>query len=196
VPLYVGSSLEDIRVTGELSVPADTVAPTVTITPDPAQPDGDRGWYVSPVTLAFAATDDQDAAPVVEVSVNGGEFSVQDGPLVLEADGVYTVTARARDAAGNVSEPVTVEIRLDRTPPTVTAERTRLRLLIAISASDQVSGVASIQYRYRLTVGERDITTPWRRYVSPVLALPNARLVLEYRATDNAGNVSAVSTFP
>ena len=196
VPLFVGSSSSDIRATGELLVTSDTTAPSVDITPDPATPNGTQGWYTRPVRLTFAATDDQDPAPVIEVSVNGGEFAVQDGPLVLEDDGVYTIAARATDAAGNVSGVTTVEIKLDRTDPVVSAQRTRWWFLVQITAADEVSGVASIQFRYVIERGRRDYTTPWYDTGGqPVFNVPGRRVDLQYRAIDNAGNVSDIGTF-
>ncbi|SIT83478.1 glycoside hydrolase family 3 C-terminal domain-containing protein [Microbacterium sp. RU33B] len=195
VPLHVGSSSADIRATGTITVEEpDVTAPTLTVTADPATPNGDNGWYTAPVTLTFTAADETDPAPVVEVSINGGEFAVQDGPLTLDQDGVYTVTARATDAAGNVSEPVTTEVKIDGTAPTVTAERSRLRVFATLTATDETSGVASIEYRYSIRVGNRTVTTPWRTYRGPVLAAGGSRIAFQYRATDNAGNVSETGT--
>ncbi len=193
VPLSIGSSSADIRVEGTITVPpSDTQAPTLAVTSDPASPNGQNGWYTSPVTLAFAATDETDPAPRVEVSVNGAEFAAHDGPLVLDQDGTYTVAARAVDAAGNTSEVVTTQLKIDRTAPTASAERGRFRLLVTLTATDETSGVARIEYRYRLRVGNQTVTTPWRTTGGTVVAGSSSRLVLEYRATDNAGNVSTV----
>ncbi|MGC5224457.1 glycoside hydrolase family 3 C-terminal domain-containing protein [Micromonospora sp. DT81.3] len=193
VPLQVGSSSADIRATGTITVAEpDVTVPTLTVTADPAAPNGANGWYTDPVSLTFTATDETDPAPVVKVSVNGGEFAAQDGPLVLDADGVYTVTARATDAAGNVSEPVTTEVSIDQTAPTVNAERSRLRVFATLTATDETSGVASLEYRYRVRIGDRTTTTAWRSYEGPVISASGSRTALQFRATDNAGNVSEI----
>lgn len=194
VPLFVGSSSADIRATGTITVEQpDVTPPTLTVAADPATSNGANGWYTDPVTLTFTATDDTAAAPVVEVSVNGGDFRIQDGPLVLNEDGSYAVAARATDPAGNVSETIVTEVKIDQTAPTVTAERNRLRLFATLSATDATSGVASIEYRYVLRISDQTVTTSWRTYRGAVLA-GSSRSVLEYRATDVAGNVSPTGT--
>lgn len=189
VPLLVGSSSADIRATGTLNVVEDTEAPTVTITADPGEPNGDNGWYNTPVSLTFTAEDAQDATPLIEVSVNGADFAAQEGPLVLDADGVYEVSARATDASGNVSEVVQTTIKFDATAPTVTAVPAKSGPTVRLEASDATSGVAIIQYRTitKTKVGE------WKTVNGPLNGSSKSKTI-EYRAIDNAGNVSAIGT--
>ncbi|WP_164861520.1 glycoside hydrolase family 3 C-terminal domain-containing protein [Microbacterium sp. CPCC 204701] len=195
VPVFVGGSSAQTPAEGVITVaPPDTAAPTVTMSAEPTTPNGDNGWYTVPVTLTFTASDESDPAPVVEVSVNGSAYAVQDGPLVVEEDGVYTVNARATDAAGNVSQVATTEVKIDSTAPTVTATRSWLRILATLTATDETSGVASIGYRHGIQVRGDTVYTPWRETRSGIVLARIPRLFLEFRATDGAGNVSEVQT--
>ena len=83
----------------------DASAPAVTAATDRA-PDRD-GWYRRPLTVRFSGADavsgvDSCAAPV--------RYAGPDRPDIA-------VAGTCRDAAGNVSTPVTVTIRYDATPP-------------------------------------------------------------------------------
>jgi beta-glucosidase len=54
--------------------------------------------------------------------------------------------------------------------------------------------VEAIEYRYRLKVGQRTYYGPWLEYRNPVNIVPARILLVQYRATDVAGNVSEVGT--
>jgi outer membrane protein assembly factor BamB len=76
---------------------------------------------------------------------------------------------------------------IDETPPDVTASFEGARTVsVTIEADDDISGVASIEYR----IGGGD----WTAYTDPVTVRRSPGLVMEYRATDEAGNVSDVQT--
>ena len=135
----------------------DTTPPTVAITA-PA-----TGTVSGTVTLTATATDN--------VGVAGVQFLVDNNPLAAEdttspygvswntttvANGAHTLTARARDAAGNTttSAPVTVTVAnaaADTTPPTVaiTAPATNATVsgtvTLNATATDNV-GVAGVQF--------------------------------------------------
>ncbi|GAA2026186.1 hypothetical protein GCM10009819_06650 [Agromyces tropicus] len=73
----------------------------------------------------------------------------------------------------------------DTTPPVVSASVDGRTL--TITATDDASGVSSIQYR---TAG----ATNWTQYTAPVKFNGRKSVDVQYRATDGAGNVSAVAT--
>ncbi|WP_353829185.1 RICIN domain-containing protein [Agromyces sp. SYSU T0242] len=73
----------------------------------------------------------------------------------------------------------------DTTAPVVSASVAGRTLTLA--ATDDATGVSSIQYR---TVG----ATNWSTYSAPVKFNGRKSVDVEYRATDGAGNVSAVGT--
>ncbi len=160
----------------------DTVAPTVSLTAQPGP--ATSGWYTQQPTVTVVATDNRDAAPAVEVSVDGGAWAAYDGPFALE-DGAHTVAARATDAAGNVGEG-SRDLRVDSVAPVTTATVRDLgtSVEITLEATDAGSGVDKIQWEGPGTF--------WGTYSEPFTrALTDTEQVIEFAATDAAGNEEA-----
>ncbi|MDU0326371.1 glycoside hydrolase family 3 C-terminal domain-containing protein [Microbacterium sp. KSW2-21] len=198
ISTYVGSSSDDIRAEGTLTVREDKKAPSVSVTVDPKQAGGKNSWGTTPTTLTFAASDDVDTAPVVEASVDGGPFQKVTAPLLIDTDGAHRIEARARDAAGNLSKTITQTVNLDRAAPTVSARLNGRQVTVA--AEDAASGVARVEYRI-VSAGAPASTSGWKNANASIQLNPKEQdgirsgaLKLEYRATDKAGNVSAVGT--
>jgi uncharacterized repeat protein (TIGR01451 family) len=138
----------------------------VSLALDPLYPTGEGGWYVSPVPVSVSA-DDKTGSGVasVEVSTNGIAWQPYVAPWMFAADtpGV-TVYARAADAVGNVSEPVSTTLKIDRTPPNsrvdggagpgawvaavVTNPVGNDELALAGAIADNLSGRAGIDLHY------------------------------------------------
>ena len=102
-----GSCTDNAGNTGSasLKIKYDATAPTVTGTPA-RKPDA-NGWYNHPVDVAFTGTDAgsgvSECSPVVSYK----------GPDAAPAK----LVGQCRDAAGHLSDPTTVELRYDGTPP-------------------------------------------------------------------------------
>jgi hypothetical protein len=103
-----------------MSGPGDTTAP-VTFAAISGTP-GFNYFYRSPVTVSLAPFDVDDAQSTLKTyySINGGPITP--GRTVrLVADGAYRVAYVSVDPAGNIG-PVGLEVvRIDKTPPVVTA---------------------------------------------------------------------------
>nr|WP_240188969.1 Ig-like domain-containing protein [Nakamurella flavida] len=171
-----------VTVAGGGGQPVDTTKPVVSVSPSPAEPSGADGWWTAPVQVTVAAADDVDAAPKVEIDSGSGWVAYTEPVTVGE--GTSTVQARATDAAGNVSDVASVSVKVDATVPTVSAAvdgRT-----VTLTGADTGSGVASVEYRWG--AGE------WAAYTGPVTAQGSEAATVSFRATDAAGNVSAVGT--
>ena len=96
----------------------DANAPQVSLTLDPPQATGNAGWYTTPVDVTVAAQDAGSGVASIEYSLDGHSWHPYVQPLHLSADAPgATVYARATDAVGHVSEPVSTTIKIDRTPP-------------------------------------------------------------------------------
>lgn len=96
----------------------DRLAPEVTLTTDPAIPNGNEDWYTTPVTVSAAAKDAGSGVAAVEVSTDGLTWQPYTAPLEFTSDTPeMTISVRATDAVGHVSEPVSTTIKVDLTPP-------------------------------------------------------------------------------
>ena len=138
----------------------DTAAPTVTIA-EPLSGTTVAGL----VTIAGTASDNVGVARV-EVQVDSGPFTSANGTtawgIVLDtslyADAVHSVTARAVDAAGNISPPSSISLTVNNTgpgpnvlgvqearidPPTVHA----LGVQVLIAGDANRNGAISVRYR-------------------------------------------------
>ncbi|GAA3879140.1 OmpL47-type beta-barrel domain-containing protein [Streptomyces sedi] len=83
----------------------DTTAPEVTAEVTGEQ-DAD-GAYVAMATVELTATDEESGVANVEYALGDGEFTEYTDPFMVHDLGETTVTYRATDAAGNVSEDAT-----------------------------------------------------------------------------------------
>ena len=93
----------------------DEEPPTTVHALDPAAPDGDNGWYRTPVQVTLST----EAGATTEYRVGAGEFQPYAGPFTLAADGTHEVTYRSTDANGNVEAGKAFTARIDRTGPVV-----------------------------------------------------------------------------
>ncbi|WP_166848302.1 OmpL47-type beta-barrel domain-containing protein [Isoptericola sp. BMS4] len=184
-------------------VAEDTTPPAVTADVTGEQ-DGD-GAYVGSATVALSATDEESGVASVEYDLDGSGFMAYTDPVVIDAAGEHTLTYRATDEAGNVSEPSAVDVVVvaddgepdDTAPPFVAADLTGDRdddgayvgeVSIEITATDEGSGVAGIEY----ALDQAAFTA----YTGPVTVSDPGAHTLRYRATDDAGNTSTTQTLP
>ena len=91
----------------------DRTAPTTTA-------EAPSGWVsTSAVTLELKATDALSTVDQTYFKVDSG--ALQTGNTVtIDAEGAHTVTYWSVDKAGNVEQQRTADVRIDRTPPTIT----------------------------------------------------------------------------
>lgn len=161
----------------------DRRAPAATIELDRTTP-GEPGWDRGPVTATFAATDDRDEAPVVEVD-RGTGWATYAAPVVVDTEGETTLRYRAKDAAGNTSAEQTMTVRVDTVAPVTTLSATAVgheRRRLTITATDATSGVATT--RYRVDAGEWQVLGQTAPEISGA-----GDHVVQLASTDVAGNV-------
>ncbi|WP_129790230.1 beta-L-arabinofuranosidase domain-containing protein [Promicromonospora panici] len=161
-------------------------APRVEVVPAAAP--SVTGWYHRPAELTVTARADV-GEPTVEVRVDEAPWTPAGSePLVL-GDGVHTVTARAVDQDGR-ERHVVREVSVDTTPPRTTATARRLGargVEISLTATDDVSGVDSIRWK--------GPDTFWATFREPFTrALADVPQVIEFTATDRAGNEEPIRT--
>ncbi|MEV4810976.1 ThuA domain-containing protein [Micromonospora avicenniae] len=164
----------------------DTTPPSVSVTVDPATPNGDNGWYVSPVTVSATGADDSGRPVRISYRIGDGEWVDYRQPVAVTDDGTRELRFRAVDEYGNVSPESVVPLRVDATGPTVKfggiedggSYQLGKELPITASAADPASGVASVVVTLD---GE-----PVSGAAAPTAGTHRATAV----ATDKAGNVT------
>lgn len=179
----------------------DTTAPSVAITSPSA------GATVSGATTIGATASDNVGVAGVQFRVDGANFGAEDtsAPYSMPwntataANGAHTITAVARDAAGNVATAaITVTVSNDGTPPSVAiaapAPGAALRgtANVTANASDNV-GVAGVQFRLDgANLGAEDTSAPYTVAWNTTTA-GNGAHTLTAVARDAAGNVTTSS---
>ncbi|MFJ3406639.1 OmpL47-type beta-barrel domain-containing protein [Promicromonospora sp. NPDC090134] len=180
--------------------PVDETAPTVT-TQVTGEQDGD-GAYIASATVAILAEDAGSGVESVEFDLDGDGWTAYTEPVVVDVTGAHTVRYRATDAAGNTSEPGSVELVVvdGQDPPDTTQPIASAQVdgdqddegaylgsaTVTITARDDESGVAFIEYALD--------DTAFREYTGAVEVTEPGSHAFAYRATDNAGNVTRTGT--
>jgi sugar lactone lactonase YvrE len=169
----------------------DLTPPASSVTGVPA------GWTnAAEVALGFTGAD-----PVVadrftsgyqftQLFLNGG-WSAYVGSLVVRDEGVTTVRYRAADFRNNFETEQSLQVRLDRTRPTIADSAvpsgwSKSPVPVAFSGDDALSGVARTEY-------STDAGATWT--VADAVTVPaSGPTTLSYRCVDHAGNVSDTKT--
>ena len=153
----------------EISEPADTTPPTVTIT-SPSE-----GLLTKDdVTLSYTVTDDVSSPNKITVSPASG--------TVYSTEGTQTITVIATDEAGNTSSK-SVSFTIDKTAPAVTID----------SPSEGLVTKDNVTLSY--TVAD-DVSSPDKITISPASGTvysTEGTQIITVIATDEAGNTSSKS---
>ncbi|WP_205859527.1 family 16 glycoside hydrolase [Phycicoccus flavus] len=168
---------------------------TLEVSLDPSAPDGEAGWYVSPVTVSATTVEDA----TVDVDVDGsGWTAMPAGGLVVDEDGEHEIRVRA--VRGEESTEVeTVTVKLDATAPVVTVDGledgasvgTSEVLDLGLLVEDATSGVDSVA----VTLDGRAVGTGAAEQSLPLDAstLAVGEHVMRVRASDVAGSTTTLT---
>ena len=188
------------------NVSADTVAPTVSIGAPTS------GTTVSGTATVSATASDNVGVNKVEFYLNGALKATDTAApytygwnTTTVANGAYTLTAKAYDAAGNVGTSTTISVTVnnvtaDTTPPTVAlsapASGATVSGTVAVSAnaSDNV-GVARVEFYLNGALASTVSTAPYG-YNWNTTAVANGSYTLLAKAYDAAGNVGQSTIIP
>jgi len=159
----------------------DNTPPTTTATTNPAEPDGENGWFTGPVEVTLEATDNEGGSGVetTEYRVDGGDFQAYDGPFTVEGDGRHVVEYRSTDADGNTEATKSLELPIDGTPPTTTATLDGNELTLE---ADDGEGSGVVRTEFRVDGGD------WQEYAAEEVLL-NSEADLERWAQAGPGGL-------
>lgn len=182
---------------------AGNIGPSVTLDTqiDKISPDeptieiaGGADWQSTNKSITITHGVDEGGSGIkdTEYRVNGGNWAVYAGPLLVTDEG-QAIEARTWDQAGNVSNVASADILIDKTPPTIpsinidppgdTAGNVELTIT---PGTDTASGVKVTEYK----VGA---ASNWQSYTGPFSLTEEGEHQIFARSTDNAGNISVIA---
>jgi hypothetical protein len=151
---------------------------------------GHGTWYLTNATVIINASDQLSGVQRIDYRLDDGDWVTYAGSVLVTGPGDHVLRYMATDVAGNPGETGTLTFGVDREAPetirTMTGPGDPDRMMfngpvsIALSAQDQASGVALLQYS--IDGGS------WVDYLNPVTVQSAGPHVLTYRSQDLAGN--------
>jgi predicted CXXCH cytochrome family protein len=136
----------------------DVTPPTSFFSTSPPAPDGDDGWFISPVVVTLWATDPEGSPTIIYYDWNLDPPAGVYAGSFLTPSGTNTLYLRAVDAFDQVEETQAHEFRVDTSAsaPAIQAPRgsadspTPVRGAVAFTAQaeDMVSGIANVSFFY------------------------------------------------
>ena len=110
-----GWQIDNINITAKM----DCKGPTTTCILNPPLPDGEHGWYVSPVEVTLTAIDNREDEITTYYRIDGGSWLTYTTPVTIGVDGEHTVDYYSVDDVGNEEAIKSCPgFKMDRTAPT------------------------------------------------------------------------------
>ena len=132
---------------------------------------GNNGWYLSNVTMAVSALDNESGVSSIYYQLNAEGWNEYTTPLVITIDGFHTLRYYSVDIAGNTQQiQAPFSFKIDQTAPlvnlTVTAQNLlHTQWLMIVNISDGVSGVQKVEFYVDDTfLGTRNAPGPYDWY--------------------------------
>jgi len=168
----------------------DKTAPVTSIQLSSSQPkQGD--WYKKNVVVSLKAVDEQSKVEQINYRLNGGEWKRYTNYLEISNEGSNTIEYRSIDNAGNIEKTKSISFKLDKTAPktSVALKASKPKVgnwytsdvTLAFNAADTYSKTK--ETTYRMNGGK------WLQAKGDVLVTTEGLNTVEYKSTDNAGNV-------
>jgi hypothetical protein len=184
---YTVNSETGDTASGTVSYSLDATTPQIDGSVNGAS--GMNDWFVSEAEFSASASDAVSGLAALEISIDRGGWEAYDDSSITLSDGVHTVSVRAYDNAGNVAETAqtisvdTITPLLDVSVSGVTGSNNWYvsETEVSATASDSISELSTLEVK--VDGGE------WETYTTPIL-LSNGIHNIQFRATDNAGNVT------
>jgi hypothetical protein len=127
----------------------DKSSPVTTASPVKAD------WYNTDVDLTIESSDNLSGVSEIQYKVNDGDWLTYSNGITISNEGIHKILYRSIDNAGNIEDEKSVEVRIDKTAPTLNVSfdqaviTNRNHQLIPIKAvivaEDTLSGAASFQ---------------------------------------------------
>ena len=166
-----------------------------------------NGWFKDKVELSITGEDENSGIASYSYQRQGETVWNKKNlaeKLTVTSEGTTTITVITTDVAGNDSDPETIIIQKDTTPPETASIRfksnTKTSITVEATANDNYSGIASYKFEYK---GKTEGSDKWRSLANGVVNTADGAVTYTYNiptgeysvrviVTDAAGN----STMP
>jgi len=200
-----------------LTVQIDSTPPVTTASP--SGPAGLNGWFRATTTVSFTATDNLSGVASTAFSLDGGASWTAGNGISLAADGIYNLSYRSTDVAGNLESAKSTTVKIDKTPPVITASASpstlwppngkTVNVTVSGTITDATSGVNTnsanfaVVDKYGSVQPNGNVTVAPNGTYSFTISLQASRLgtdqngrtyTIALTAQDNAGNQGSGST--
>jgi hypothetical protein len=138
-------------------------------------------------TVQLKAEDEQSGVNQTFYSVNGSEFTQGDSVVVNE-EGINTISFYSTDVAGNVEEVKTAEVKIDRTAPETVSNANsdwHAEFALEFTARDDKAGIETTFYSVN--------GAPFKEGTN-VAIIEDGVNSIEFYSVDKAGNTETVKT--
>lgn len=167
--------------TDDYSISAADAKPVTSATVTPAAADGAAGWYITRPSVALTLETGSEAA-VRQYSFDGTTWTDYTAPIAIP-DGAQNLMYRSRTSDTIIEDAHTLPLKVDTVVPTVQPTFSKASRIVDATVTDVSSGPGTIEVR--------EGAGAWTPFTGPRTMGP-AGTTLEFRATDIAGNPSAV----
>ena len=158
---------------------------------DPVIKVSQADWTDQNVSVTFGGSiDTGSGVNKYQIKLNNGEWMDYSETVILSSPGETEIQARSIDYAGNISNIVSQNVKIDKKPPGVPAlelNRTNWTMdeviLSLIDGTDTQSGILKSQIKIG-DLGE------WVDYVNPIKIVEEGKTTIYARTIDRAGNIS------
>ncbi|MFO8050481.1 MAG: C25 family cysteine peptidase [Thermoplasmatota archaeon] len=175
-------------------IKVDVEEPNVTHRIVPEVPNGDNGWYSSEPQVTLYTPENDTGSPVeMMFRTDDSEWQIYEYPFFVP-EGVHVLRYKARDASGRGSEPVSLDLKVDTTPPETmisikdTGEPTPDGWYTRTPRIELSSSETGARMEYRLNRRES-----FRDYTNPFF-VPDGDHELQFRSVDPSGNIGPTNT--
>ncbi|MCM3787418.1 Ig-like domain repeat protein [Domibacillus indicus] len=128
---------------------AQTIEVRIDQTSPVTKAEAPAGWSKENAAVKLAATDEASGVAQTFYSINGSDYT-EGATVIVEKEGVHSISYFSVDKAGNKEEVKTIEVKVDQTAPVTKADAaeawSKEDVAVKLAASDEASGVAQIFY--------------------------------------------------
>lgn len=187
-PLTWFGNMAELRLHGAVKA-ADLTAPVTT-------DDAPQEWVNTDTKVSLHAVDADSGVAATYYTVDGGAQQTGNS-VTLSAEGTHTLVYWSVDWAGNVEAAHTIIVNIDKTAPVSIASMSPAvpdgsngwytsDVTLSVNVNDNLSSVAMTEYQVN--------DGSWVTYTGSIPAFGDGIYTVNYRSTDQAGNVEEIQT--